>query len=161
MADWMGRNSPARQEARKTENEMKTNVTYVDAAKFETLITASELPMTAQKGFIKVQGPKGNAVYVASTKRVGRVDISGFTVEYGVAPHCGPFGNVKQQLNFGQTEEAILEDFTRLLADLKLQAPVEKPVRKPAAPKANEPKGWSPDIKESRKAKIAKHASQA
>lgn len=140
---------------------MKTNVTYIDAAKFETIILASGLTCTAQKGFIKVAGERGRAVYVASTKRVGRVDISGFEVSYGITPHCGPFGNVKQQLDFGQTEDEVLSAFTQLLEDLKLQPAVEKVVRKPATPKADEPKGWSPDVKATRKAKIAKHASQA
>jgi hypothetical protein len=141
---------------------MKTNVTYVDAAKFETIILASELPMTGQKGFVKVQGPTGRAVYVASTKRVGRVDISGFEVSYGVTPHCGPFGNVKQQLDFSKPEDEILSDFTQLLADLKAQAPVEKKQRAASKPKADEPKGWTtPAAKAARKAKIAAHSTQA
>lgn len=133
---------------------MKTNVTYVDAAKFETIIVASGLPYSAQKGFVKVAGPTGRNVYVASTKRVGRVDISGFEVSYGVSPHCGPFGNVKQQLDFSKPEDEILSDFTQLLADLKAQAPAEKKERKAPAKKADEPKGWS--IPTDKKARLAK-----
>lgn len=141
---------------------MKTNVTYIDAAKFEAIIIASGLPFSAQKGFVKVQGPTGRNVYVASTKRVGRVDISGFEVSYGVAPHCGPFGNVKQQLDFSKPEDGVLSDFTKLLGDLKAQAPAEKKERKAPAKKADEPKGWTAvDTKAARKAKIAKHATQA
>lgn len=140
---------------------MKTNVTYIDAAKFEAIILASQLPYAEQRGFVKVQGPTGRAVYVASTKRVGRVDISGFEVPYGVEPHCGVFGNVRQQLDFSKTEQEVLLAFEQLLADLKAQAPVEKKQRKPSAPKADAPKGWSLASKADRKAKIAKHATQA
>lgn len=144
---------------------MKTNVTYIDAAKFETIILSSGLAHTAQKGFVKVSGKAGRAVYVASTKRVGRVDISGFEVPYGVLPHCGPFGNVKQQLDFSKTEDEVLSDFTQLLKDLAEQPAVEKKQRKAPEAKADAPKGWTQvDTKASRKDKIAKkaqHATQA
>jgi hypothetical protein len=132
---------------------MKTNVTYIDAAKFETLIAASGLPMSGQKGFVKVSGPKGRVVYVASTKRVGRVDISGFEMEGAgyVTPHCGPFGNVKQQLDFSLGEDEILSNFAALLEHMKSLAPVEKAVRAPATPKADEPKGWSPKAERAKK----------
>lgn len=148
---------------------MKTNITYVDAAKFETLCLAAAekhgYDVTAQKGFVKVAGPKGRCLYVASTKRVGRVDISGFEMEGAgyVSPHCGPFGNVKQQLDMSLGEEAILENFTALLDHMATLAPVEKAERKPATPKADAPKGWTSIdtsvAKESRKAKIAAKAS--
>lgn len=124
---------------------MKTNVTYIDAAKFEALIVASGLTMAGQKGFVKVMGPKGRVVYVASTKRVGRVDISGFEMEGPgyVTPHCGPFGNVKQQLDFSLPEDEVLSNFQKLLAHMATLSPVEKAPRKAPAPKADEPKGWS------------------
>lgn len=142
---------------------MKTNVTYVDAAKFETIISQSKLGLTvsAQKGFIKVAGQRGRAVYVASTKRVGRVDISGFEVAYGQEPHCGVFGNVRQQMDFSQDEAAILGQFEQLLTDLAAQPAVEKKLRAPSEPKADAPKGWSEATLAGRKAKIARHASQA
>jgi hypothetical protein len=146
-----------------TENKMKKNVTYIDASKFEAIILSSGLPMAGQKGFVKVQGPAGYAVYVAATKRVGRVDISGFEVPYGVEPHCGPFGNVKQQLDFSKTEDEVLADFTQLLKDLAAQQPKEKKERRAAAPKADAPKGWTKveaDLKEQRKATIAAKAKK-
>lgn len=143
---------------------MKTNVTYIDASKFEALILASGLPMAVQKGFVKVSGPKGRQVYVASTKRVGRVDISGFEMEGPgyVTPHCGVFGNVKQQLDFSLGEDDILSNFAALLEHMKSLAPVEKAPRKEAAPKADAPKGWTSidtSTKAARKDKIAKKAA--
>jgi hypothetical protein len=145
---------------------MKTNVTYIDAAKFEQSILALGLKATVQKGFVKVEGPKGRAVYVASTKRVGRVDISGFEMEGPgyVTPHVGPFGNVKQQLDMSLTEEEILANFANLLTHMSSLEPVEKTARTPAAPRTDAPKGWG-SIKggidvlaanQARKAKIAK-----
>ncbi len=60
---------------------MKKGVTYIDAAKFEAVITEMGLTPNAQAGFVKVCGAKGRNVYIARTKRVGRVDLSGFSVE--------------------------------------------------------------------------------
>lgn len=139
---------------------MKSNVTYIDACEFETIILESGLPAIPQKGFVKVQGPQGRAVYVANTKRVGRVDISGFEMEGDgfVVPHCGVFGNVRQQLDMGLTKDEILANFRLLLITMKSLAPVEKPQRKPATPKADAPKGFtridtSPEAREAAKAK--------
>jgi hypothetical protein len=150
---------------------MKTNITYVDASKFETICLAAAekhgLAITAQKGFVKVGGPKGRAVYVASTKRVGRVDLSGFEMEGEgyVSPHCGPFGNVKQQLDMSLGEEAILANFAALLDHLATLAPVEKAARKAPATKADAPKGWTSIdtsvAKQSRKDRIAKKAASS
>lgn len=123
---------------------MKTNVTYIDACHFENIIAESGLPATLQKGFVRVDGPKGRRLYVASTKRVGRVDISGFEVSLGgQAPHCGPFGNVKQQLDMSLPQEEVLENFRWLLVTMASLPAVEKPARKPAAAKADAPKGWT------------------
>lgn len=125
---------------------MKTNVTYVDAAKFEALIKEAGMEMREQAGFVKVLGPKGRNLYVAATKRVGRVDISGFEVEWGITPHCGPFGNVKQQLDFSKPEDEILNDFVKTLEHMKTLEPVEKKARKAPAEKADAPKGWSAEV---------------
>jgi hypothetical protein len=141
---------------------MKTNVTYVDAAKLEALILSAGLPMTAQKGFVKVSGAKGRNIYVAATKRVGRVDLSGFTCDWGVTPHCGEFGNVKQQLNFSQPEEAILADFAKTLELLASLPEVPAAERKPkSAPKTAAAQGWTTvQPKASRKELIEKVAKE-
>lgn len=122
--------------------------TMIDASKFEAIILASGLPMTPQKGFVKVSGAKGRNVYVAATKTVGRVDLSGFTVEgeMFVEPHCGVFGNVHQQLDFeGRPEAEILMDFAWLLEHMKSLPAAEQTRKAPAKRQAKEgdAKGWT------------------
>lgn len=128
---------------------MKTNVTYIDGAAFEKLILESGMQHVPQKGFVKVCGPKGRNAYVASTKRVGRVDLSGFEMldtQGGilpgfVVPHCGPFGNVKQQLDFSLAEADILNNFKAML---EYMAGLEEAIRKPRAISSSKPQpaGW-------------------
>jgi hypothetical protein len=142
---------------------MKPNTTYVDACHFETAIQESGLQMIAQKGFIKVMGATGRQVYVAATKRVGRVDISGFTVDLPGVRTLGDgeaFGNVKQQMDFSRTQDEILATFRDLLAHLASLPAAEKQERKAPAKKADEPKGWSAATLESRKALIEKVAKE-
>src|SRR5262249_43252561 len=100
---------------------MKKNTTYVNASKFQALIVESELANKPQSAFMKVSGAKGRNVYVPLTKTVGRVDISGFTVEMeGVRTldEDEKFGAVLQQIDFSRTEEEILSTFSELLAHL-------------------------------------------
>jgi hypothetical protein len=145
---------------------MKTNVTYIDACKFEALILVAACDLgfsvTPQKGFVKVAGPRGRTLYVASTKRVGRVDLSGFTVPaeggHVQTPHCGEFGNVKQQLRFDRPEPEVLEAFALLLTHMAALTPAEKTERKSPAQKADEPVGWTAIKKGARKERIAKAA---
>lgn len=128
---------------------MKKNVTYVDAAKFETIAKASGLPLTLQAGFVKIAGPKGHNVYVAATKRVGRVDLSGFTMDVPGVNTLGEdekFGNVLAQMDFSRSEEEILATFAEVLAHMATLAPKEKVSRKASAPKAPVAQGWSTDI---------------
>jgi hypothetical protein len=141
---------------------MKTNVTYVDSAKFEAIIKNSGLPYNVQS-CVKVIGPKGHNVYVCAGKNVtGRVDISGFEMDGPgyVEPHCGRFGNVRQQLDFSLSEDAILENFAALLEHMKTLEPKAKPERKAPAPKKDAPVGLSPEFRAKRlealKAKGAK-----
>lgn len=144
---------------------MKNGITYVDAAKFEALIVASGLPYSPQKGFVKVSGAKGRNIYVAATKRVGRVDLSGFVMEGETvqAPHCGEFGNVKQQLRFDLPEDEVLANFAALLEHLKSLPEVPAAERKPkAGPKTAAAQGWSAPVapKKDRKALIEKVAKE-
>ena len=140
---------------------MTPGKTYIDAEKLEAIIKESGLPYAAQKGFVKVQGPKGRQVYVAATKRVGRVDLSGFETEWGVTPHCGPFGNVKQQLDFSKDEADVLEDFRKTLEHMKTLEAVERKPRPIGQTRASAPaKGWSPETLEQRKARIEKVAKE-
>ncbi len=114
---------------------MKAHITYVASQKLLELLEAAGFTHIAQSGFLKVEPVKGRRIYVANTKRVGRVDISGFEVDpsIGKTPEGGPFGAVKQQLRFDGTEDDVLTRFANLLTELSKQEPVAP---KPSAPKA-------------------------
>ena len=122
---------------------MKKNITYVAVDTLLAVVTKAGLAYTTQSGFHKVEAAKGNRLYVAATKRCGRVDLSGFLIDPNdgltQTPHCGPFGAVKQQLLMeGGTEAEVVARFERVVAALLLQPAVVKVVKPPKAkaPKA-------------------------
>ena len=98
---------------------MKNNVTYVAYAKLEGIAKHLGCNLEPQKGFTKVtrEGIEGKAVYIGNTKGVGRVDLSGFTVEIeGVVPHSkAPTSKVVQELDFSRSEPEILRTFSAVL----------------------------------------------
>lgn len=150
---------------------MKKDITYIDAAKFEGIITAKGLTPVPQAGFVKVSGAKGRTLYVARTKRVGRVDLSGFEApaEMGTRNLGGEsFGAVTQQLRFDLPEAEVLANFEKVL-DHMLTLPAREVEKKSATPKASAPKaqGWSskvaapaPEDKAARLALIQKVAKE-
>jgi hypothetical protein len=147
---------------------MKTNVNYVDAAEFEAIILRSDIPHKLQKGFVKLVGPQGRNIYVAATKRVGRVDLSGFEmldaegklIPGFVKPHCGEFGNVKQQLDFSLPQEDILQNFELVILHMKGLQPAERKPRPIGQTKPSDPKGWTTISKKDRKELIEKVAKE-
>jgi hypothetical protein len=126
----------------------KKNVTYVPRASFETILTIAGLTFLEQSGFLKVEAAKGRKIYVAATKMVGRVDISGFEVSssIGQRPHCGEFGKVKQQLRMEGTVEEVTARFTELVTILLAQPAVEAVVK---APKVKAEKKAAVEVKPS------------
>jgi hypothetical protein len=66
---------------------------------------------------------------------------------------------VKQQLDFSLPEDEVLSNFAALLEHMKTLAPVEKAVRAPATPKADEPKGWSGKAERAKKIAAKSKAS--
>lgn len=135
---------------------MKKNVTYIAQELFEGVAKELGLGWKEQAGFIKVAGATGRAVYVARTKRVGRVDISGFTSSSpGVRDLGGEsFGAVTQQLDFSRTEPEILATFRLVLGELKALPAREKEPRKQLEPKAAKPEApeASPDERKAQRA---------
>jgi hypothetical protein len=105
----------------------------------EALLRAKGLEFTEQSGFLKVVQP-GGRLYIAATKTVRRVDISGFEVPQGLGkvPHCGVFGAVKQQLRLGTDSLEALANLDKaldILMALPAPAPKEPKVKAPKAPK--------------------------
>lgn len=130
----------------------KKDKVYVDGAKLEAIIrehakvpAGEGIPLDVavmQKGFIKVFGPKDSRcqVYVANTKKCGRIDVSGFESKLpGVVryPEDERVGGVTGEVDFTQPEEVTLETFRALLEELKAQPAKERASR--AAPKAKGP----------------------
>lgn len=134
----------------------KKDIVYVDAAEFEKRIVERGLTPLMQAGFVKVEVVKGRTLYIAKTKKVGRVDLSGFEVdskEYMVNDLGGEaFGAVKQQLNFSKLEgeddatasARVLVNFEKLLDHM---AALTERVREKKGPagetKGAKPKGWT------------------
>jgi hypothetical protein len=120
---------------------MKTNATYLPREKYEAIMTKLGISWTEQSGFLKAEPVKGRRLYVAATKKVGRVDLSGFEFAHGTKrPDQGPFGRVLQQLDVTGTEEEVLARFEAIAAHLLTLQPEEKA---PKAPKAKAPKAVS------------------
>lgn len=117
---------------------MKKNVTYIQASKFEDIVTELGMETLRQAGYVKVLGPKGRNLYITKTKTVGHIDFSGFTIEHLGVLDLGEasFGNVKQMINFQGTEESILQTFRDVLVFMKGLPPLEKAPR--AKPKGKE-----------------------
>jgi hypothetical protein len=114
----------------------KTETTYVAQDKFLAIVEELGLETQEQAGFIKVKGPEGHRLYVARTKKVGRVDISGFTCADSVPgvrvlDDDLKFGGVKEQIEFsGRTEDEILETFRGVLEHMMALEPKAKPAPK-------------------------------
>ena len=102
----------------------KKTVTYVaQSALVPALVEAKQAgwALTEKSGWLKCTAPNGIArVYVAMTKKCGRVDLSGFEMPLELGhtqlPHCGPFGRVKQQLNMGnsRSEREVVESLRQV-----------------------------------------------
>lgn len=106
----------------------KKVVTAVEQGKFLDILKEMGVPYTEQTGFIRVEGPKGRRIYVARTKGVRRVDISGFNLEAGAVAldkDEAPTGRVKQQLDFTQDEAHILSTFRKAVKHMMSLPPSE------------------------------------
>lgn len=114
---------------------------YATREQYEEIIARLGAFFIEQSGFLKVNQP-GGKLYVAATKTVRRVDLSGF--EHGLGrltktPHCGVFGKVRQQMRVDGTPAEQLARFEELLRHL-MTLPAPAPVAKaPKAPKAKAP----------------------
>jgi len=89
---------------------MKKNVTYVSQSDLvSTIVDAVRAGWRVEErtGWMKLVAPQDKEVrvYIPLTKKVGRIELAGFTVplELGhtVPPHQGPYGKVFQTLNMG------------------------------------------------------------
>lgn len=126
---------------------IETKPTPVAREKFEQVLQHLGIEWLPQSGFHKVLGPKGYRIYVANTKTVARVDLSGFEVPFGTrSPAQGVFGNVRQQLEMrGLGEEDILRNFAAVCEHMMGLTPAEPKAKKEAKGKA--PKAAGAEVK--------------
>jgi len=141
---------------------MKKNTNYVQSTACLAICEARNLKAVEQAGFYKVSGAKGRNVYIAKTKQVGRIDISGFLFDGPGVTNLSEgekFGAVGQQLDFSRTPEETLTTLGAVLDHmLTLDARVieKKSVAPKAAPQAPE----TDETKKARRALIAKVARE-
>ena len=93
---------------------MKKNVTYVSFESFANIVADLGLATKENAGFVQVSLGNGYHLYVARTKRVGRVDLQ-FLPEGEGYEDLGEarFGRIVAQLDFSVDEGSILEAFAR------------------------------------------------
>ena len=114
---------------------MKKNITYVRAEKFAALVSQyPQLGVTQNSGFIKVE-LGGRRLYVAKTKNVGRIDVSGYVTKVAGVRDLGDdrFGNVTGQVDFTRNETDILITFEALLEELVSSPAIETKAKVAAA----------------------------
>ena len=111
---------------------MKDNVNHVNAEDLTAIVSESSATCFRQRGFTKVSGASGRNIYIANTKRVARVDISGFNYEGPGVINLNEnewIGNVHQQLDFSLEKEAILANFKSIIDYMLTLPAVEKVVK--------------------------------
>lgn len=114
---------------------MKNDITYVAQEKFLAVLVDMGVRYETLNTWHKVEPVKNRRVYIPLTKRVGRVDLSGFEIALSEGltkkPHCGEFGRVKQQLDMGGSEDDVLARFRLVVEHMLTLAPDEaKPAPK-------------------------------
>lgn len=85
------------------------------------IVNEMELPIETQSAYHKIS--VGNrAVYVAKTKRVSRVDLSGFDIKHPAVKRISEneakelkLGKVRAQLDFSKPDDRVLEAFRSAL----------------------------------------------
>lgn len=104
----------------------------VDIEKLQKIVQDHGLKMEPMSAFYKIEAG-GRRMYVTRTKRVSRVDLSGFHFAHpGIitleddARHEKRMGRVEAQLDFTKREELVIEAFETALAFMQALAGDEK-----------------------------------
>ena len=110
---------------------MRKNINHVSAESLLSTVEAAGLKVTPQSGFYRVEGTENRRLYIGKTKRVGRVDLSGYSV-LGVGftqlSEEDQFCRVACQLDFSAEPKVILAAFARAVK--ALTAPAKTPAKK-------------------------------
>ena len=118
--------------------------TVVKREKFEKIVSKLGLKVVEQTANLRVEDETGTKrFYIPKTKKVHRIDLSGFTHELAIdwekayPGKKAPTGHVKQVIDFSQAEELVLRSFYKIAKSLvivkaEVPAPAETPVEQPA-----------------------------
>ena len=112
---------------------MRKNINHVPAESFLSTVEAAGLKVTPQSGFYRVEGTENRRLYIGKTKRVGRVDLSGYSVlgaGFTQLSEEDQFCRVACQLDFSTEPKVILAAFARAVK--ALTAPAKKSAKTPA-----------------------------
>jgi hypothetical protein len=120
-------------------------ITKVESAKFVAIAEKLGLKVTRQSSNFRIEDESGaRRLYVPTTTKVHRIDISGFTHDLGLAwdvafpGKAPPTGKVQQVLNFAQEERLVLKDAFKVMKTMsKAAAEGTEPVEE--QPVAEEP----------------------
>ena len=100
----------------------------IDIEKFQELVEQNGLTMEPMSSFYKIE-VGGRRMYVTRTKRVSRVDLSGFSFVHPAVLLIPDgdrrekrMGNVVAQLDFNRRDELVLEAFQTGLSFMKALA---------------------------------------
>lgn len=125
------------------EHDMKTNTTYISAALIAQIVEQSNLPTVDKKGWLLVGNfdTNGPRVYIPKTKKVGRIDLSGFELDSDAVNKLGgaSFGAVHQQLRFDLPEAVVLSNLQQVLEELKALPKFQKVLKTPKAGETPKP----------------------
>lgn len=98
--------------------------TRIEAARFQEIYGGrTDVTVREQAGFVRIEATNGLRLYVAKTKEVARVDLSGFTMDGGTVALGGEAkGGVSQRLDFSLSADEVLSNFRRAI-DLMVSLP--------------------------------------
>lgn len=117
----------------------------VQSEKLLAIVEEQGLQAEPMAAFFKV-AVGGRAVYIAKTKKVSRVDLSGFDIKHPAVSRLTEdeakelkLGKVRGQINFEKSEEKVLEAFTTALQMMKhlAEEPADGTDTRKAAKSAN------------------------
>jgi hypothetical protein len=109
-------------------------LTKVESAKFVAIAEKLGLKVSKQSSNYRVEDESGTKrLYVPTTAKCHRIDISGFTHELGVEwskafpGKAPPTGKVLQVVNFAQEEKLVLKDFFMITKSISKAQDAELP----------------------------------
>ncbi|MHB8407739.1 MAG: hypothetical protein ACYDHY_06450 [Acidiferrobacterales bacterium] len=97
----------------------------IASEKLMELVEENGFAAEKKAGFLKI-GSGGRSIYIAATKKVSRVDLSGFDITHPAVTKLTDneakkmrLGRVRAQLDFSKEDDLVLEAFATALSTMK------------------------------------------